>query len=349
MLLIIFSLLMLISLSFWYGRAGSPTLGGIDQLEQVTLGGARQWISIRGANLKAPVLLFLHGGPGSANLAKMREQTPDLEQHFVVVTWDQPGAGKSGSPGFDYRRLSIAQMVSDAHELITYLKARFGVEKVYLMGFSWGTIIGLALVERYPQDFLEYIAVSQEVEPAKAESISLIFARQAAQQAGNQPAISELAGIDPAYTSPNWYSQLMDERKWLLHFGGVYHTANSYTHEIWSMLKAHEYSLAEVSLWPGRSSASLKQLWPEVMKVNFYQSAPSVACPIIFFVGRFDENAPAQLTDAYYQSLVAPAGKQLVWFENSAHDIFYDEPLRLEQEVLAILIAQNGGKDVVHE
>ena len=205
----------------------------------------------------------------------------------MVVNWDQPGAGKSASPGFDYSSLSITQMVSDAHELVTYLKARFGVDKIYLMGFSWGTVIGLSLAARYPGDFAAYIAVSQEMEPAQGERLSLEYTRQAAQQAGNQLAVRELSVIDPAYTSPDWYHQLMNERKWLLHFGGVYHGSSSYSHEIWLMLKAHEYSLAEVGLWPGRSSASLKQFWPEVMGVNFFETVPAVDCPIYFFVGRF--------------------------------------------------------------
>ena len=164
--LVVLILLLLISLAFWYGPAHSPAPGGIDRLEQVELGGVRQWISIRAADPHAPVLLFLHGGPGSANLAKLRLQVPQLEKHFVVVTWDQRGAGKSASLGFDYSTLSIEQMVSDAHELVTYLKTRFGVEKIYLMGFSWGTVIGLSLADRYPQDFYAYIAVSQIVDAA---------------------------------------------------------------------------------------------------------------------------------------------------------------------------------------
>jgi pimeloyl-ACP methyl ester carboxylesterase len=340
MLLVIIILAVLVSMTLWYGPARPPAPSGIDRLEQVTLGGMRQWISIRGVNAKAPVLLFLHGGPGSANLAKLRLQVPELEKHFVVVTWDQPGAGKSAWPGFDYRRISIEQIVSDAHELVTALKTRFGVEKITLMGFSWGSVIGLSLAARYPGDFQAYIAVSQEVEPAEAERISLEFTRQAVQQAGNQLAVRELSGIDPAYTSPDWYNQLMNERKWLLQFGGVYHSSRSYSHEIWLMLKAHEYSLAEVALWPGRSSASLKQIWPEVMRVNFFETVPAVHCPIYFFAGRFDENAPAQVTAAYYAELDAPAGKHLVWFEHSAHDIFYDEPDRLVQEVLAIQAAK---------
>jgi pimeloyl-ACP methyl ester carboxylesterase len=339
MLIVVIILLLLLSLAFWSGPARPPAPGGINLLEQVTLGGVRQWIAIRAAHPRAPVLLFLHGGPGSANLAKLRLQVPELEQHFVVVSWDQPGAGKSVFPGFEYSNLSIEQMVSDAHELVISLKARFGVDKLYLLGFSWGTVIGLSLAQRYPQDFQAFISVSQVVDSAEGERLSLEFVRQEAAQAGDERAITALAGLDPAYRSPDWFQQLATERNWLLHYGGVYHTASNYSHEIWLLLKAHEYSLAEVGQWPGRSSASLKQIWPQVMQVNFFETAPAVACPIYFFVGRFDHNAPAQLTEAYYQELEAPARKHLVWFEHSAHDIFYDEPERLVQEVLGILQA----------
>jgi pimeloyl-ACP methyl ester carboxylesterase len=258
-----------------------------------------------------------------------------------VVNWDQRGAGKSASLGLDYGSLSIAQMVSDARELVCYLKARFGVQKIYLMGFSWGTVIGLSLAERSPQDFHAYIAVSQEVDAAEGERISLEYTRHEVQQAGDQQAIAELAGIDPAYQSEDWFSQITTERKWLLHYGGVYHTASSYTHEIWMLLRSHEYSFMEVALWPGRSSASLKSLWPEVMGVNFLKTVPVIACPIYFFAGRFDHNAPGQLAAAYYQQLDAPAGKHLIWFENSAHDLFYDEPGRVVGETLGILEKQH--------
>jgi len=340
MLPIVLLLILLTSLAFWYGPARPPAAGGIDRLEQVQLGGVRQWISMRGADPHAPLLLFLHGGPGSANLAKLRLQIPELEQHFVVVNWDQRGAGKSASPGFDYGSLSIGQMVSDAHELVTYLKARFGVEKIYLMGFSWGTVIGLSLAERSPQDFYAYIAVSQVVDPAEGERLSLEFVRQAAQQAGDRQALADLAGIDPAYRSADWFRQVTTERKWLLRYGGVYHTATSYNHEIWMLLGSHEYSFVETSLWPGRSSASLKSMWPEVMKVNFFETAPSVGCPVYFFVGRYDFNAPGQLTAQYYDHLEAPSGKHMVWFENSAHDLFFDEPGKLVRQTLIALDAQ---------
>jgi len=151
--------ILFLTLAFWSGPAPLQAEDGINRLEQVELGGVKQWISMRGINRRAPVLLFLHGGPGSANLAKLRLQVPELEKHFVVVNWDQRGAGKSFSPGFDPSALSREQLVSDAHELVLYIKERFGVEKIYLMGFSWGTVLGLSLVDQYPDDFAAFIRV----------------------------------------------------------------------------------------------------------------------------------------------------------------------------------------------
>jgi pimeloyl-ACP methyl ester carboxylesterase len=331
---------LLLALAARSGPVQPPASSGISRLERVELGGVRQWISIRGADTRAPVLLFLHGGPGSANIAKLRLQVPELERHFVVVNWDQAGAGKSASMGFDYGRLSIEQMVSDAHELVTILRARFGVEKIYLMGFSWGTVIGLELAARYPQDFYAYIAVSQVVALAEGERLSLDYAREAARQAGNEKAIAKLAGIDPAYRSDDWFHQLVTERNWLLHFGGVYHTTNSYNHEIRMLLQAPEYSFFDFCLWPLASSRSLKQLWSEIMKVDFSTAVQELHVPVYFFAGRYDYNTPTQLVERYSLRLRDSAGKQLIWFENSAHDIFFDEPDRVVAETLAILEAQ---------
>jgi len=341
MLIWVLVIAILMVVAFQSGPAPLQAENGVNTLEQVELGGVKQWVSIRGTDFHNPVLLFLHGGPGSANLAKLRVQVPALEQHFVVVNWDQRGAGKSYSPGFDMSTLSRRQLVADAHELVGMLKKRFGVEKIYLMGFSWGTVLGLSLVDQYPDDFAAFISVSQVVDYLAGEKLSAEYARQAAQRAGNAQAVAELSSVEPAYTSPDWYAQLTTERKWLLHFGGVYHTANSYSHEIWMMLRAPEYSLVEFAFWPMSSSNSLKQMWPELMKIDFFEQVSVVRCPVYFFAGRYDTNSPWQLTEAYYQKVEAPAGKHLVWFENSAHDIFFDEPQRLEKEVFAILETQH--------
>jgi pimeloyl-ACP methyl ester carboxylesterase len=80
--------------------------------------------------------------------------------------------------------------------------------------------------------------------------------------------------------------------------------------------------LAKVLLGTGRKAA---------------RNIPAVEIPVYLFVGRFDHNDPAELTAQYFQHLDTPIGKHLVWFENSAYDLFFDEPPKRVQETLAIL------------
>jgi len=315
-------------LACWFGSAPlkNSTSQSINILEQVELGGVKQWISIRGSNINNPLLLFLHGGPGSANLSKLRNQIPELEGHFVVINWDQRGAGKSYAPWFDQNSLTLGQLRQDTHQLVGYLRERFGGRKIYLMGFSWGTVLGLWTIYDYPEDFNAFISVSQIVSYQEGEKLSLAYVQQVAHDTNNQTAIQELTNINPSYTSGDWYDQLIMQRKWLLAFGGVYHTASSYNHEIWMMLKAPEYSFVDFGLWPLSSSKSLQTLYPELMPINFFESVRKVDVPVYFLVGRHDYNAPFELTEAYYEQLQAPQGKQLIWFEDSAHDLFFDQP-----------------------
>jgi pimeloyl-ACP methyl ester carboxylesterase len=261
---------------------------------------------------------------------------PELERHFVVVNWDQRGAGKTFRITDDTEVLTMAQLIDDAHELIVYLKQRLGVDKIYLLGFSAGTILGLSIADQYPDDLYAYIGVSQLVQGAEGERLGLEYVRRVAQETQNQEASRELASIDPAYRVGDWYGQLKTQRKWLTKFGGVYHTADSDSREIGLLLKAAEYSLVEKVLWPLGSDRSLKKLWPEVMQVDFTKTVQHINVPAYFFVGRYDYNTPYALTEAYFNELKAPHGKELIWFEDSAHHLFLDQPAQLTREIIRV-------------
>ena len=124
---------------------------GIASLEEITLGEEKQWVLIRSHDISKPVLIFLHGGPGSACIFYATYAMGGLEQDFVVVTWDQRGSGKSYHEGIDPNSLTFDQLYSDTHELIVKMKSRFGVDKVYLMGLSWGSILGANIAKNYPE------------------------------------------------------------------------------------------------------------------------------------------------------------------------------------------------------
>ena len=114
------------------------------------LGGHAQEVLVRGADARNPVLLILHGGPGFAEMPLFTTYNADLEQHFLVVHWDQRGAGRSYAADIPPESMTLRQFVADALELINWLTVRFTQEKVYLVGHSWGSLLGATLAAECP-------------------------------------------------------------------------------------------------------------------------------------------------------------------------------------------------------
>src|SRR5262244_1103078 len=114
----------------------------IKRSENLTLGGAKMYLLMRGADRSAPVLFWLHGGPGGAVRPLFRYFNSELEKHFVVVYWDQRGAGRSFDPKADPHHLTIAQHVADLDAVVDHLRQSLGRGKVILIGHSWGTALG---------------------------------------------------------------------------------------------------------------------------------------------------------------------------------------------------------------
>jgi pimeloyl-ACP methyl ester carboxylesterase len=97
------------------------TPNGIQVLEQVTLNGLPQWVSIRGTDKANPVIIYVHGGPGATEMGRSWPYQQGWEDYFTVVQWDQPGAGKtlrSGGEAANRAHLSRARMTSDLLALI---------------------------------------------------------------------------------------------------------------------------------------------------------------------------------------------------------------------------------------
>jgi pimeloyl-ACP methyl ester carboxylesterase len=135
--------------------------GSIASLEKIQLGGVEQWILIRGDDTTKPILLFLHGGPGTSQMVVERPCPGELEKNFVVAEWDQRGAGKSYSAIVPNVEMNIRQFISDTHELTELLCQRFQQKKIYLIGHSWGTIVGIMTAQKYPDSYYAYIVIGQ--------------------------------------------------------------------------------------------------------------------------------------------------------------------------------------------
>lgn len=303
---------------------GLPLENSIASLEEVKLGGLEQWLLIRGKDINKPVLLIVHGGPGSPEMPFFRHYNEGLEDDFIVVNWDQRGSGKSFSSQIPEGQLSMDHFISDTHELTQYLKEKFNKEKIYLLGHSWGSAIGFYAIKNHPEDYYAYIGVGQVVSMSEGERISYEYTLQKAREKNNKQAIEELEKIGyPPYVGDGFFDKLMKQRNWLTVFGGSLYGKTSYDEIVKIILFCEEYSFSDKINYLLGAKRSLEILWEPLMKVNL-NSINEVEIPVYFVAGRSDYQVPSVLLEKYFETLKAPQ-KDLIWFEKSAHSAMFEE------------------------
>lgn len=302
------------------GQQGHDVPRSIASLEKVNLGGQEQWILIRGMDITKPVILFLHGGPGTSNMCLLRKYTDELEQHFIVVTWDQRGAGKSYQAINPHSSMMIDRFVLDTGELTQLLCHRFDRQKIFLVGHSWGSLIGILSIQKYPDLYHAYIGIGQIVNMQENEQISYDWTLSQATKAEDKRAIQTLTEIGtPPYTGDG-QKKLMTQRRLLGKYGGeLYGSSNGAFPLIFSsLICATEYTLLDkVNFFKG-IFASNSLLWQELLTINLNKQILSFEVPIYFVLGRHDYEAPSILAEQYFKIIEAPE-KEIIWFENSAH------------------------------
>jgi pimeloyl-ACP methyl ester carboxylesterase len=318
---------------------GSPVPGSIATLEKVSLNGSEQWISIRGHDTRKPVLLFLAGGPGGSQLSTERFALGGLEEHFVVVNWEQPGAGKSFD-AVDRSTITVERYIEDAHALILILRERFGQEKVYVLGESWGSALGIMLVQRYPELFHAFIGTGQMVAFLENDQMCYDFALKWAAERGDMTKVEKLLkqGPPPYYDKDVAWEQntyLMDTFTYMNQNPAI--TNNGFN--TWRDLAAPEYGLYDKVNWFRGVLDTLGVVYPQLWDVDFRTQAAQLDVPIYFLIGRYDINAPTVLTEQYFEVLEAPH-KEIVWFEHSGHNPWVSESERFVQVMVETVLAQ---------
>jgi pimeloyl-ACP methyl ester carboxylesterase len=314
-------------------RTGHPIPGSIASLEKVNLNGSDQWISIRGKSIDKPVLLFLAGGPGGSQLATARHALGGLEDHFVVVNWEQPGAGKS----FDAvarSTLTPGRYVEDGHALVVYLKQRFNQSKVYVIGESWGSALGIMLVQRYPELFHAFVGTGQMVAFAATDRMDYAFALRWAQERGDTAKLEKLKaqGPPPYYGDGVAWKQatyLLDTFAYMNQNSAIYASDDNTIRDILSP----EYGLYDKVNWVRGLLDTLNVVYPQLWEVDFRTQATHLEMPVYFLIGRHDINAPVVLTQEYEQLLQAPH-KEIIWFEHSGHTPWTREPDRFVEVIV---------------
>lgn len=255
------------------GRVVQP---GIAMLERINLGGAEQWVLIRGHDTSKPVLLFLHGGPGMPAMFLAHAFQRKLERDFVVVHWDRRGAGKSYDPALPIESLNVRQLLDDLYELTRLLRQRFGNERIYLVGHSWGTYLGLLAVQEHPEYYCAYVGMGQlaGTEADVVKSRREFIARKAA-EAGHEELGRKVMSGEHKVSEDD-----------LFYYGGALYKSQSFWPLLITGMRAPEYTLTDILNVKKATefvnsrmqcNVTLKPLGTEIAEFDV---------PLFFFLGR---------------------------------------------------------------
>lgn len=302
---------------------GQVIENSIAKLVKVKIGGVDQWLLIRGQNMDNPVLLYLHGGPGESEMGAVRHYNAALEKDFIVVNWDQRGAGKSFSDSIPVKSQNVAQLVSDTHDVVTYLQKELNKKKVFVVGHSWGSMLGLLTVQKYPEQFYAYVGTGVTVDGVKAEKLSYQFVLETAKRQHDKKAVAELKRIGEPVNGQykGGIPSLIVQRTYLFKYGG--HTHKDLDREgTQAMMSAMEYT--EQDLNNMQKDTRTDNMWYESLKINMFKKVSEVKVPVYFFLGRYDRHVSSELGEKYLKALKAPK-KELVWFEESGHSPNFEE------------------------
>ena len=316
--------------------------GSLASLEKVTLGGVDQWILIRAQDPTKPVLLVLHGGPGAPMTPWVDVFQPlALEENFVVVHWDQRGAGKSFDPGLRPEDLKIENFVGDTLELTNLLRERFSQDKIFLTGISWGSALGFVTLMENSDPFHAFIAAAERVHWQRSQTLGFEWVKERAEEQNDTPILEAIAAIEP-FDAGN-----------LEHLGAKnqgldrYRGGDFYTEGLWDSYLEYAiggqspyYTAADIQNFIPGSKFSLASVIPQALDYDLFRDFPSSTIPIHFLVGDHDWQTPGELSHEYFEVLEAPA-KSFTVIENAGHSLIYDNPdawaaalIRIAEETL---------------
>jgi pimeloyl-ACP methyl ester carboxylesterase len=290
------------------------------------INGVEQGLFVTSTDTRHPVLLYLHGGMPEFFLAE--KMSPRLEQLFTVAWWEQRGSGLSYSPDASRTPVTLEQLVSDTLELTRYLQQRFNQQRIYLMGHSGGTIIGVQAVAQAHELFHAYIGVAQVARQLASELQAHSYMLDAYRRRGDTRMVRALEGapVTPDGGTPRAYLAVRDEAMHRLGVGTTRAMRSVLAGIVLASLKSRSYTIPEkVNLWRAKAAAGPSVVWSELLAMDLGERVPRLQVPAYFLHGRHDYTCTYAEARAYFDRLEAPT-KAFYTFEASAHSPVFEEP-----------------------
>jgi pimeloyl-ACP methyl ester carboxylesterase len=321
-------------------KNGNPVQGSISEKIYLNINGIKQGMFIISSNPVNPVLLYLHGGMPDYFLTE--KYPTGLEELFTVVWWEQRGSGMSYASDIPESSMTLEQMVSDTKELTHYLIRRFNKEKIYLMGHSGGTFIGILTAAEAPELYHAYIGVAQMSDQLKSEVLAYEYMLSQFRERGEKGLVKKLeaAPVSMKDGIPDAYRSLRDPAMHSLGIGTTRDMKSVITGIFLPSLKFREYNLKEkLNLWLGKSHSGISILWNQMVATDLSEKVPELEIPVYFMEGKYDYTCSYTEAKSYFLKIKAPL-KGFYTFEHSAHSPLFEEPEKfrqiLQQDVLGM-------------
>jgi pimeloyl-ACP methyl ester carboxylesterase len=319
-------------------RNGTPIPGSIAEKIYVNINGAEQGMIIKSKDAKHPVLLYLHGGLPDYFLD--RKYPTGLDDYFTVVWWERRGSGLSYNANISIKEITLQQLLSDTKEVTNYLRKRFGQEKIYLMGRSGGTFIGIQAAARTPELYHAYIAVAQMTNQLESERLAYQYMLKQFKAKGNKKMVRKLESAPVTITggTPDAYLALRDKAMHSLGIGTTHDMNSIITGMFLPSLTCREYTLSEkINLWRAKARSGVSILWDTILATDLARQVTEINIPVYFFHGIYDYTVSYPLAKKYFEQIKAPL-KGFYTFNNSAHSPLFEEPVLarkiIEEDVL---------------
>lgn len=301
----------------------------------IKINGIQQGMFLESEDTDKPVLLFLHGGPGSPEIAFTQQYPTGLEQLFTVCWWEQRNCGISYHRNTPKDTMTIEQMIADTIAVTNYLRQRFSKEKVYVLGHSWGSVLGVLTVQQAPELFHAYIGMGQVVCQLESERLAYTYMLKEFCAVGNKKMVRKLKRypIDQGAEVSKRYLAVRSEGMMKLGIG-IMHRNTSMLEPVLVVLRYRGYTWIEKVNFARGSLFGLKCLWDFVMQTDFIRQVPQLEVPVYVLQGRFDYQVSYAIAKEYVRIMKAPV-KGFYTFEDSAHSPCFEEPekmIRILQE-----------------
>lgn len=308
---------------------------GIYLYEYPVINGIKQYVQVRGADRKNPLILFLHGGPGGSLAGLCHVLQAGWEDKFTVANWDQRNACKTYFANKD-RAMEIAKtgtmedFIKDIDEVIAYLHTVYDFEKLILMGFSWGSAIGSEYAKRHPENLLCYIGVGQHI--SYVDGLHFICDKLSELAKGNEKDISKIKEVEDSIpTEPKMTKKFMAGLRSYIALGTKYISKSGKPFPVKALMTSPFLNFKE-KLSVIKSDFTLLERTLTTMMTYDFRENMSFKVPVLFVFGEEDFSCPTGMLEDCFDNISAPV-KKLEIIPKAAHTCFYDRP----QEFMRII------------